>query len=314
MKKKVKYFKGFTLVEVLLVMGIFIILTVIGFNGFLTIRESFIAKENVELIIQDIESIKLKAMNMEGGKEETWIYGFGIDFTNVVESSSSEDYEFFKWCSPVTEFENILEVSGTDYSLTGGILPNLYPGDVNQIMTSIPVQICGNNVTNYQNGSIPSCYFPEGECIYSQTGLIHIKGEQITLLDRGAKQMEILDSDSDGVIPAFVVFESLTGRAMIYNRPEGINKFGSVENYLPDATFNKNNMVPLDIVLHRKRSNKFDVITIYPLSGEVINHVYDESETPPDPSICTNELNCITVEGKTYRRYGIREEIDSFRD
>ncbi len=73
------------------------------------------------MIIQDIESTKLKAMNMEGGKDATWIYGFGIDFTEANELSK-EEITFFKWCSPVYEYGESFLPYG---QVTENILPNL---------------------------------------------------------------------------------------------------------------------------------------------------------------------------------------------
>ncbi len=318
MKKKVKYINGFTLVEMLIVMGIFIILTVIGFNGFLSIRESFIARENVELIIQDIESTKLKAMNMEGGKDETWIYGFGIDFRFADELSEDNDYNLYKWCSPVKDFNDSLTWNSQSYNIAEGPIPSYFTNkEINEDIANPPFGFCdGTYPLSYSNSTIP--YKPSSKggycssCKEGYTGIVRIREESMTLLDREKGQMEILDNDVDSTNnPGFLFFESLTGRAIIYS------KFNNVLNYTytgDEIVFDGDSFTPLDIVLHRKRSNKFDLITVYPNSGEVIHHVYDKNESSPVDGYCNPILKCIKVGGKMYQRYGIQDEINSFRD
>lgn len=312
MKKKVKYYKGFSLVEMLLVMGIFIILSVIGFNGFLSIRESFIARENVELIIQDIESTKLKAMNMEGGKDATWIYGFGIDFTQAHLLNQTGDYQFFKWCSPVTDYGSSFSISGETFYPTENALPNYFKtplGYRNVVHDDLHECYTTDLVLD---GTIPSCYMEE--CEPNRIQLVETS-EISTLIDREEDQMELLNIPGGSEFPAYLFFESLTGRAIIYNDLGFALGYEYIGAPINDVVFNRDEMIPLDIVLHRKRSEKFDLITVYPISGEVIHHVYDNNDPVPDITFCnTSLLNCINVGGREYQRYGIQEEINSFRD
>lgn len=307
MKKEKKNYKGFTLVEMLLVMGISIILSAVGYNSFLSIRESSIARENVELIIQDIESTKLKAMNMESGKDATWIYGFGIDFTEANDLDDIGDYTFLKWCSPVEEYGESFSTYG---EVTKNILPNLSTTtDFNELINDYP--LCNTN-DSYRNGRIPTCYYNSNECLPQRVGLIRTN-EISTLLDREKDQMEILPNYNTGLpsYPLFLFFESLTGRAIIYN-DDGLPQ--SYVESVDGVIFNGDNVVPLDIVLHRKRSDKFDLITVYPNSGEVIHHVYDK--IPTGGGHCEslyNILEFFQVDGDCYVRYGIKDEINSFR-
>lgn len=320
MKKKDKYLKGFSLVEMLIVMGIFIILSFVGFNGFLSIRESFIARENVELIIQDIESTKLKAMNMEGGKDATWIYGFGIDFRLFAQPDTLEDYKFIKWCSPVKNFGDTVAWDSKNFNITEEILPSYFVGyGINFFFASppLPVEICNDPSAHpyYLNAGIPVWAPISNSCEEGCTAINNIEGETTTLLSRETNQIEILDIDNNSSNnPAILLFESLTGRAIIYEA------WGSVLNYSFDLSgeiiFEKDNFVPLDIVIKRKRSAKFDLITVYPISGEVIHHVYSPGSDEPAAGDCTeaNLLDCFVVDGVTYKRYGVEQEINSFRD
>lgn len=323
MKKVKKVFHAFTLVEVLVVLSIFIILSAIGFNGFLAIRETFIAKENVELIIQDIRSARLKAMNMERGDESNWIYGFGIDFRNADWNYARKngltpvgDYRMFKWCAPVSEYKQSMDLAGTDYNLTGGVLPNYYTG-INLGVEINGVSQCYGAIAPYMNGRIPFDCGNDGytdSCQAGSTSLVSIVGEGLTLLDREEEQLQIYTTrDEEGnfdFIPSFLFFESLTGRTIIYD-DDGIPL-----NYDPALNFTSDNFTPVDIILPRIRSEKFDMITIYPLSGEIIHHVYSSSDLNTDGSCPGGPggLDCIRFEGNTYNRYGIEEEIKSYRD
>lgn len=320
MKKEKKNYKGFTLVEMLLVMGISIILSAVGFNSFLSIRESFTARENVELIIQDIESTKLKAMNMASGKDATWIYGFGIDYRLFAQPDTIEDYKFIKWCSPVKDFGDTVAWSDNTYDITEEILPSYFINyGINFFFSypPLPVEICNDPSTHpyYLNAGIPVWVPVSNSCEEGCTAINNIEGETTTLLSREKNQIEILEVDADpNNNPAILFFESLTGRAIIYEA------WGKVLNYSLDldgeVIFEKDNFVPLDIVIKRKRSTKFDLITVYPLSGEIIHHVYSPGSDEPAPGDCTeaNLLDCFVVDGVTYKRYGMEQEINSFRD
>ena len=310
MKATAKKLQGFTLMEMLIVLSIVIILSAVGISGFNSINETFTANENAEFVKQDIESARLKAMNMGKESEETWVYGFGIDFRNA-DSSNGENgnYKMYKWCSPVKNVGDTHILEGTSYDLTRAKLPNLYSGfDVGD---TINVNLCGA-LGIYKNGSIPaSCGSGNDgyveECSENSTSLSLIKGEDLSLLNRFDGQVVLLDLEGEGNPPSFVFFESLTGKAIIYARN------GEVLNYNEDGTFKVDDFVPLDIILRRKsNSDTFDMISVYPLSVEIIHHVYG----PSDQSECESEgnLNWFNFEGNTYERYGIDDEIKSDRD
>jgi len=313
MRNTAKKLQGFTLMEMLIVLSIIIILSAIGISGFNSINETFTANENAELVKQDIESARLKAMNMGKENEETWVYGFGIDFRNADSSNGRNgNYRMYKWCSPVKNFGDTLTLSGIPYDLTRAKLPNLYSGlDVNGDISS--VNLCGT-FNLYKNGSIPaSCGSGNDgyvdECSENSTNLSLIKGEDFSLLNRFDGQVILLDLKGDNNSPSFVFFESLTGKAIIYARD------GHVLNYKNDGSFDAENFLPLDIILRRKgNSDTFDMISVYPLSGEIIHHVYGPRDIKEIPSECGENLSCFTFGGNTYERYGIDDEIKSYRD
>ena len=314
MRNTAKKLQGFTLMEMLIVLSIVIILSAVGISGFNSINETFTANENVELVMQDIQSAKLKAMNMDKNEESTWIYGFGIDFRNADSSNDgkNENYRMYKWCSPVKNFGDTLALSGIPYDLTRAKLPNLYSGfDVNGDISN--VNLCGT-FNQYKNGSIPALCGSENDgyvdgCSENSTNLSLIKGENLSLLNRFDGQVVLLDLNEEKNPPSFVFFESLTGKAIIYARD------GQVLNYKNDGSFDAENFLPLDIILRRKsNSNTFDMISVYPLSGEIIHHVYGSRDKKEDSSECGENLSCFTFGGNTYERYGIDDEIKSYRD
>jgi type II secretory pathway pseudopilin PulG len=295
----------------LIAMAIFIILSAVGISGFNSIREAFTANENAELVKQDIESARLKAMNMGKDNEETWVYGFGVDFRNADSSNGSNgNYMIYKWCSPAKSFGDVVNLSGTFYDLTRAKLPNLYSGnDVNGNITNI--SLCGTPSV-YRNGSITALCGSSGYsdgCYENTTNLTAIFGEDLSLLNIFDNLVVLLNLDEDEINnpPSFVLFESLTGKAIIYARD------GKVLNYKSDGSFDEEKFLPLDILLKRKSNGStFDLISVYPLSGEIIHHVYGpEDETSSD---CTGHLSCFKFNGKTYERYGIDDEINSYRD
>jgi type II secretory pathway pseudopilin PulG len=222
MRNTAKKLQGFALMEMLIVLSITIILSAVGINSFNSINETFTANENAELVKQDIESARLKAMYMGKENEETWIYGFGIDFRNA-DSSNGENgnYRMYKWCSPVKDFGDTLTLSGILYDLTRAKLPNLYSGvGVGEDVAN--VKLCGTSEI-YNNGSIPaSCGSSTdgymSSCTAGSTNIISILGEDFSLLNRFDGQVVLLNLKEDNNPPSFVLFESLTGKAIIYAR------------------------------------------------------------------------------------------------
>ncbi len=311
MRNTAKKLQGFTLMEMLIVLSIVIILSAVGISGFNSINETFTANENAELVKQDIESARLKAMNMGKESEETWVYGFGIDFRNADSGNRQNgNYRMYKWCSPVKNFGDTHILEGTSYDLTRAKLPNLYSGvGIGENVAN--VKLCGTSEI-YKNGSIPascgSSGYLEG-CLENTTNLSAVFGEDLSLLNRFDGQVVLLNLKEDNNPPSFVLFESLTGKAIIYARD------GQVLNYKSDGSFDVDNFLPLDIILRRKsNSDTFDMISVYPLSGEIIHHVYGPGDIKENPSECEGNLSCFTFSGNKYERYGIDDEIKSYRD
>jgi|GEM_PF-714934 len=297
MRKGIKRLSGYTLIEMLLVMAIIIILGSFGIGSYVGFRETMTAKENVETIKQDIQLTRQRAMNIKKGDDTNWLYGIGIDFRPYINPNQEDQrYIFFKWCSAFGEFGD---------PLTKGSLPGFVDGQNigAKISDTRDINGCAGD---YLNGVLPRCY--SETCISDYPSLVEITGDSSDLLaDLDMDQVEILRTL--GSTPAFIFFEAITGRAIIY----GEN--GYPINYeLNNGQYTSSAEIPLDIALTRKRSSKFDLITIYPLSGAVVHHVYSEKDVS---STCSedygSDINCIKVDGKTYDRYTLFDEIKSYR-
>lgn len=159
------------------------------------------------------------------------------------------------------------------------------------------------------NGYLPpgmygtSCSTGDGSGV-SGGVLVRIPGyEQDRIVDV-AKNISVLG----GLEGAhYIVFESITGRAFLYDSN------GKPVNYSGGGDGNPLTFDPtktLDVLIERRRSSKFDVVSILPISGTVIHHVYGTND---EVSTCQTGDQCLTVGGKSYTKYTLQSEIESYR-
>lgn len=271
MKKKRKLLPGYTLLEMLIVMGIFIILGALGVGGYIGTRETLVARENIEVLKQDIRSARLKAMLLKKGIDSNWLYGIGIDFSQI----NNGTYKVMKWCSPFEDFGNAItrsKVLGWDSG------KNIGDG-------SPPVL----------NGYLPTALPYTDSCVDGQSTLSLMTGDNRVELIKVKNDISIIGETR------YLIFEALTGRAFFYDTS------GKPLNYELDGDYIGGQL--LDIVLTRRRSSKYDVLSIYPESGLIIHHIYSNADKNQD---C--ESNCIELGGAKYKRYGIMDEINSYRE
>jgi len=104
----------------------------------------------------------------------------------------------------------------------------------------------------------------------------------------------------------YILFESVTGRALLYDKDgQPVNYSGTIENLQFESNL-------IEIVIKRKRSRKFDIISVYPSSGIILHHTYKDGEkigTECDPT----DTGCIVVNGSAYERYSLESEIKMYR-
>jgi type II secretory pathway pseudopilin PulG len=91
-----KKYKAFTLLELVIVLVIVMIISMMSVLSYRSLVDSFSVNEVSLIIAQDIRGAQRSAMLMDRDPRERWLYGIGIDFTNL---STDRTYDIFKWCS-----------------------------------------------------------------------------------------------------------------------------------------------------------------------------------------------------------------------
>jgi hypothetical protein len=326
MNSRIKKIAAYSLMELLIVLAIFIILASLGTGGLIGFRETMLVKENVERLKQDVELARQKSLLIDREADDTWVYGIGIDFRDIQEKGT---YSMFKWCSPYENFGNDVTRSrllgwhpeytiGADIQNVQGVqeinmsrggprvplplpgIPDPNPGAVTDDPVDPPPGSYDRTNAQY-NAYLPIYREATTSCVKGVNSIVKLTGEATDRLV-GAGSFSLMSDKNDSLHEvSAVVFEAVTGRAFLYNSK------GAPVNYTGLAVFDPSTV--LDIVIQRKRSSKFDVLSIYPSSGIVIHHVYSNSDIAPD-----DYDDVIEIDGVQYKRYTVVDEINSYRD
>jgi prepilin-type N-terminal cleavage/methylation domain-containing protein len=181
--EKNKY-QAFTLLEMLVVMGIMVILGGMTFASFDGLQNTIKMNEYMLNLEQDIRGVQRASMLLERNPTENWLYGIGIDFADM---NPDGNYTTFKWCTTDRDYGDITttsKVPGYDPSIgiDSASLP-LPPGD-------IATGTCGVDVAS------PS----ELRRLYGYETTLTMPKSNVTF----------------GTNARFVVFESVSGRAFFY--------------------------------------------------------------------------------------------------
>ncbi len=336
---------AYSLVEMLVVIAIFVVFGAMGVGGFVGFRETMLVRENVEIIKQDILLAQEQATLVKRDIEDNWLYGVGIDFSGM--TTEGVTYSMIKWCSPFTDFGNsitrskllgwdasaeigdtVTEISLGDSELPGDVTEigdgdTIAPDPIEQIdiedpidddgfvdrdppnvITPIGPEVMGvTYVAPFVNGYIPvGSESYTTSCVPGTTSLVEFKGEAA---DRFVEAGEISLLGYNGENPIqYLVFEAVTGKAFLYDSS------GYPVNYSsPGGNLTFDGTKVLDILITRRSSTKFDVISIYPSSGAIVHHVYSSEDLAE-----SGDTNTISVNGKNYHRFGIFDDISSYRD
>lgn len=123
-------YKGFSLIELLVVMAVIFILITMGIYAFVGFREAISLNETTNNIAQDLRTAQRAAMFLDRDADERWLYGIGIDFNSYNASDSTPArYKVFKWCSPFSEFgepptrQNVPNFFNSGYAFATGNIP-----------------------------------------------------------------------------------------------------------------------------------------------------------------------------------------------
>lgn len=202
-----KRLPGYTLIEMLIVLTIFLILSAFSFSAFSGLRDTVTLNEDILTLQQEIRWAQRSALFLERGTNERWIYGIGIDFSRFEEEKV---YTLFKWCSQYREFGP---------SRTRSVLPNFDPQlSLGALNGDFPVS------ATYLNSS---CSAND-----SENEIVRVSGRIDGTVAKDFA-VEIPDSvnaqgDSAGS-PVYVLFEAVSGRMFLYDSA------GSIVNYDSDG-------------------------------------------------------------------------------
>jgi type II secretory pathway pseudopilin PulG len=192
-----KKYTAFTLMEMLVVMGITIILGGMTFASFQGLQNTIKMNEYMLNLEQDIRGVQRASMLLERNPIENWLYGVGIDFTTM---NPDGDYTTFKWCTP---FENYGDITTT---------------------SKVPAFDSSGDPLDIESASLPSMEPESGLCgssIGPDSELRRLYGYERTV-SMPKSQVEF------GTDARIVLFESVSGRAFFYDEE------GNLLNYIVD--------------------------------------------------------------------------------
>lgn len=278
-KKNSDLYKGFTLVEMLIVMAIFMVLFGMGIAAFSGLRNTVLVNENSQNLQQDIRWAQRAAILLKRESDEKWLYGVGIDLRNI---AIDGNYTVFKWCSPFNEYAD-----GNNY--TSSDFPNYDPEEGSGTLgpSNGNLDSDGDNLPEYysdETGKCPQTAFsdtPSGELVEienrASANEVNTDPTEIEFpLDIGLDYGSALSdtSSSSGINnpewPAFVVFESITGKTFFYNYQ------GALLNYEAD-TGAATDPIDVGIAIVVPNHESGVLIKISHDSGKVTSEGVDES-------------------------------------
>lgn len=271
--KTAKKYKGFTLMEMIIVIVIFMILFVMSIAAFSGLRATIALNEGIKNLEQDVRNAQRSALLLTRGKDERWMYGVGIDFSTFPETG---EYRVFKWCSPFDDYGNILTESD---------FPNYNPNSPLGTATNgnLPVgpyiTDCSRNAASFSNAS--------GSLIESSgTGVVPIEYPIMIGVNKPLQAQ-----GGAPAFPAYVLFESTTGRAFFYDKNGRILNYDQSGNLRSDA-------FDFEVVLATVDRDHNRKLVIHNASGKIYLDKVPKDELnqwtfPADPASGGNDDNPI---------------------
>jgi len=186
-------YTAFTLIEMLVVMGIMMILMGMTFTSFSGLQDTVKMNEYMLNMEQDIRSVQRASMLLERNTEENWLYGLGIDFSQLEEDGK---YTTFKWCTPFKDYGD---------ASTRSKVPGYKEGDLTLDGAKLPI------------GNIEM-----GLCTEVEDTLKILSGYTTEL----TPPKSTVEYNSN---VRYVVFESVTGRAFFYDANGELLNYSIIE-------------------------------------------------------------------------------------
>lgn len=234
-----KRLPGYTLIEMLIVLTIFLILSAFSFSAFSGLRDTVTLNEDILTLQQEIRWAQRSALFLERGTNERWIYGIGIDFSRFEEEKV---YTLFKWCSQFDDYGD---------PRTRSNLPNFNPS---------------SNISDL-NGDFPSETLSNERCSLggSESEIIRVPGRLDGSVSENFSVVipDSLNAEGDiGGKPVYVLFEAVSGRMFMYD----IN--GNVVNYSSGGEIVNDN-VDFTVQISAPSTGTVKVVEIGNVSGRI---------------------------------------------
>lgn len=218
-----------------------------SFSAFGNLQNTVKMNEYALTLEQDVRSVQRAAMLLQRDSGEKWLYGLGIDFGSMGDSG---EYTVFKWCSPFSDYGDVLTKSS---------LPAYNPSAL--LSLGSPLSGFSNELNGYlrvtEIGS--SCGSDASSSLSILPGY-----DKSTKTPKSTINIALVD----GRTPRFVVFESVSGRAFFYDTQGVLLNYTSEGNLIDDP-------LPFVITIIPESNVNTRVITMTNLSGKIsIESVY----------------------------------------
>lgn len=206
-----KKYSAYTLVEMLIVMAVVIIMMSMSFASFNGLQNTIKMNEYILTLEQNARNVQRAAMLLERKSGENWIFGLGIDFSDMNVDGGKGVYRVFKWCSPFQDYGDIT---------TKSFLPSFNPSAGYSVGTALAFG---------RNGYLPlpsESSYNKSTCSNDGSGrssISRLSGYETSLTP--PKGRILLPKTDEGTDFAYVLFESVSGRTFFYD------KNGKVINY-----------------------------------------------------------------------------------
>jgi len=244
MQVSARKYKAFTLLEMVVVLGIIILLGTISIFSLSAFRNTSMLRESTANFTLDLQDTQRAAMYLRRDIGERWLYGIGIDLGSFNQAGGN-DYTIFRWCSQFDDFDpnGSIEMNSE--------FPNYDPEESLSSSNGNMPNISGTITKN------DTCYLCEGS--YCQSELRIDSKDQLTYIDQ---QIQITISQINGQTPRYILFEAVSGRAFFYN------EYGVLLNYEEDGDIVED-AEPIVMTFSISGDNKRKQIIIQPVSGKI---------------------------------------------
>ncbi len=188
----------------LVVLSIFIVLGGMTFSSFDGLQNTIKMNEYMLNLEQDIRGVQRASMLLERNSTENWLYGLGIDFSNMDEDG---EYKIFKWCTPFNDYGDITTTSK---------VPAFNPADKTIASASLPIVqpedgICGPEVVDKR----------ELRNLYGYEKSVTMPKSRVTYEENGNPSRA-----------RYLLFESVSGRAFFYDQGGALLNYQMVDDNL----------------------------------------------------------------------------------